>query len=142
MPGRLRATSTTALQDMDASAVNKRASGRVRKQPDVYASSPFTSSAKRKRDDGDDVGVDGEREMPDDYVSDEDVSEDDEEPAEEEIREQKKKARKPKSATPKKPAQKKAKVNGASLPFRNASGTVKKRAPRKAKAVDGADAEA
>ncbi|KAK3623023.1 cohesin complex subunit [Elasticomyces elasticus] len=143
MPGRLVATSQTALQDMSASALNKRASGRVRKQPEVYASSPFTSSGKRKRNDVDDAeDDDGDREMPDDYESDEEeVEEAEDEPAEEEIREQNKKARKPKAAATKKPAQKKTKVSGASLPFR-AAAAPKKRAPRKGKAVSAVDAEA
>ncbi|KAK0822235.1 hypothetical protein LTR73_009366, partial [Friedmanniomyces endolithicus] len=70
MPARLLERSSSALQDMDASAVNKRASGRVRKQPEAYTSSPFSSSSKRKRGETDDVDAEGDREMPDDYESD------------------------------------------------------------------------
>ncbi|KAK5122134.1 hypothetical protein LTR85_004380 [Meristemomyces frigidus] len=123
-------------------STKQRASGRVRKQPETYTSSPFASSGKRKRSNEEDAN--GDRDMPEDYVSEEseDDAEDDE-PDEEEIREQQKKARKPKSTAPKKPAQKKPKVNGASLPFRSASATAaKKRVPKKAKAVDVADAQA
>ncbi|KAK4546391.1 hypothetical protein LTR36_002068 [Oleoguttula mirabilis] len=124
-------------------AANMRASGRVRKQPQLYTSSPFTSSSKRKRGAEEDVDGEGDREMPDDDASEEseeDTAED--EPDEEELRAQRKKARKPKSTAPKKPAQKKPRVNGASLPFRNASATTRKRAPKKTKAVDVADAQA
>ncbi|TKA76710.1 hypothetical protein B0A55_03932 [Friedmanniomyces simplex] len=143
MPGRQFERLSSALQDMDASAVNKRASGRARKQPEAYASSPFTSSSKRKRDETDDVAADGDREMPGDYVSDdEEVEEGEDEPAEEELREQKRNARKPKTTEPTKPAQKKAKVNGASLPIRAATGGARKRAPKKGRAANAADAEA
>jgi len=89
------------------------------------------------------VDGDGDRAMPDDYESEElDEDGEEEEPDEEEIREQKKRARKPKSSAPKRPAQKKPKVNGATLPFRGASTITKKRAPKKAKTVNPAKAQA
>lgn len=121
--------------------ISKRASGRIRKQPDPYVSSPLASSAKRKRTNA----VDDDRQMPDDYESEETEEEADEEPDEEEIRETKKRARKlknaaPKSSAPKKPAQKKAKVGSAPLPFRGAAVT-KRKTSRPAKKVNLADAE-
>lgn len=119
---------------------NHRASRRVRKQPQMYTSSPFTSSGKRKRSNEQDAN--GDHDLPEDYPSEEseDDAEDDE-PDEEELREQQRKARRPKSTAPKLPAQKKPKVNGATLPFRSAS-TTKRRAPKKAKAIDVANAQA
>ena len=121
----------------DASDPIRRASGRVRKVPEAYTSSPF-SSGKRKRNNEED----GDVQMPDDYVSDEDVPSDDDEPAEEEIREQNRAARK-KPAAPKKPAQKKVKTNGApkALPMRPAAGGKKKKAPKRANATNAAEAE-
>ena len=119
--------------------MTKRASGRVRKQTEFLAgrSSPSTSSAKRKRSNDED----GDVEMPEEYLSDEELPSEDDEPAEEEIREKKARSRKPKSTAPKKPAQKKPKVNGmTSLPFRP-TGATKKKAPKKAKKLVGADAE-
>jgi cohesin complex subunit SA-1/2 len=129
----------------DASTAAPRASARVRKAPEHYASSPFTGTAKRKRDGNDDAEEDVDME---DEESDEPSDDEDDEPDEEEIRERarKSKSRKPKSTaakttTAKKPAQKKAKTNGLSLPFRGGNAT-KKRVPKKAKAVDSTDAEA
>ncbi|KAK0947093.1 cohesin complex subunit [Friedmanniomyces endolithicus] len=143
MPARLLERSSSALQDMDASAVNKRASGRLRKQPEAHTSSPFSSSSKRKRDETDEVNAEGDREMPDDYESDdEEVEEEDGEPAEEELREQKKKARRAKPAASKRPTQKKTKVNGASLPYRSATEGAQKRATKKGSARSAANAEA
>ena len=119
----------------DAQSNLRRASGRVRKQTEAYTSSPFSSS-KRKRDE------DGDAQMPADYESDEDVPSDEDEPADEEIQERKKQARKPKSSAPKKPAQKKPKTNGTTLAIRTAvGGAKKKRAPKKTKAADELDAE-
>ncbi|KAK3711964.1 cohesin complex subunit [Vermiconidia calcicola] len=131
--------STSSPEAADASAI-RRASGRVRKQPEAYTSSPF-SSGKRKRSNEEDG--EGDVQMPDDYVSDEDVPSGDDEPAEEEVREQNRKSRKPKSAAPKKPAQKKPKMNGTTLPIRSATvGTKKKRrAPKKTAAAVAEDAE-
>jgi cohesin complex subunit SA-1/2 len=126
-------------------ATNQRASGRVRKQPELFTSSDYTTSKrKRSNEEDEDVDADGDREMPEDNVSDEAEEDDeDEELDEEELRERKKQARKAKSAAPKKPAQKKPKVNGTSLPFRNAAGGSKKRAaPKKAKAVNTEEAVA
>ncbi|KAK5118882.1 hypothetical protein LTR62_000092 [Meristemomyces frigidus] len=125
---------------MDASAVNRRASGRARKQTEIYSSDALTSSAKRKRDDGDDANMGEERGMPEDYVSDEENEDDDEqEPDEEEVRERKRQNRKAARAGPNKPtAQKKAKIHGVSLPVRPA----KKRAPKKTKATALEDATA
>lgn len=142
MPGRLLNSASTPLNEMPVN----RASGRVRKRPDVYASSPFASSAKRKRDEADAENVNAEN--ADDQLdpagdaSDEETDEDEAEPDEEELREQKAKARKAKAAATKKPAQKKAKVNGATLPIRSATGGAKRRAPRKAKATSAQNAAA
>lgn len=121
----------------DASGTVRRASGRVRKQPEVYTSSP-QGSAKRKRSNEEDA--DGDAQMPDDYVSDENVPSDEDEPAEEEVREKSKRSRKPKAAAPKKPAQKKPKVNGASLAIRTAPGGKKKKAPKKINVADAEEA--
>ena len=127
----------------DASGTVRRASGRVRKQPEAYTSSPLGSS-KRKRSNEED----GDVQMPDDYVSDEDVPSAEDEPDEEEIREQNKRTRKTKTAAPKKPqqkpAQKKAKTNGAngtSLSIRTVPGGKKKKAPKRANAANAAEAE-
>ena len=131
--------STPSPTAVDASSAFRRASGRVRKQPETYTSSPF-SSGKRKR--SNEEAHDGDMHMPEDYVSDEDVSSADEEPDEEEIREQNKKARKPRSTAPKKPAKKKPKMNGTSLPTRSAiGGGKKKKASKKAKEANLVDAE-
>ncbi|RMY68916.1 hypothetical protein D0863_06796 [Hortaea werneckii] len=116
----------------------KRASGRIRKQPEMYTASPYASGGKRKR--SNENNTHGQNESQDDDDSDESDDEVDEEPDEEELREQRRAARKPKSSAPKKPAQKKPKVNGASLPIRGASGSKKKSA-KKAKALNLADAE-
>ncbi|EME48128.1 hypothetical protein DOTSEDRAFT_147348 [Dothistroma septosporum NZE10] len=81
-----------------------------------------------------------------DEEEDEDDDEDpeDDEPAEEEIREKAKRVRKPKSSAPKKPSQKRPKANGTTtLPLRTAAKMpARKRAPKKAKVADSADAEA
>lgn len=127
-------------QDVAGTAMSKRSSGRVRKQPDMFTASPFAGSAKRKRN-NEREDTDGDRDMPDDYESEESEEEADEEPDEEELREQKKRARKTKEIATKRPAQKKSKVNGASLPFRGASNN-KKRAPKKTKQLNLADADA
>lgn len=139
-------TSSTA----DAS-VAPRASARVRRAPEHYASSPFTANGKRKRagNNGadDDVDMDGDEDEQEEE-SDEDDDPEDDEPAEEEVREKAKKARKPKGTAPKstatkKPAQKKPKTNGMTLPIRGTAKTAtKKRIPKKVKALDSADAEA
>lgn len=131
----------------DAS-VAPRASARVRRAPEHFASSPFTTNGKRKRagnggEDGDvDMGGD-ENEDEQEEESDEDDDPEDDEPAEEEVREKAKRARKPKSTAAKKPAQKKPKTNGMTLPIRGTAKTAtKKRIPKKAKVLDNADAEA
>ncbi|KAI7544241.1 hypothetical protein KC331_g6928, partial [Hortaea werneckii] len=116
----------------------KRASGRIRKQPEMYTASPYASGGKRKRSNENDTH--GQNESQDDNESEESDDEVDEEPDEEELREQRRTARKPKSSASKKPAQKKPKVNGASLPIRGASGSKKKSA-KKTKALNLADAE-
>lgn len=118
----------------DAQSTVRRASGRVRKQPEAYTSSPFSGS-KRKRDGYADVG------MPEDYASDEDVPSEEDEPADEEVMEQKKQARKPKTTTSKKSAQSKPKTNGTALAIRSANaGTKKKRVTKKRKVSDAEDA--
>ncbi|WPG99698.1 STAG-domain-containing protein [Acrodontium crateriforme] len=114
-----------------------RSSGRVRKQPATYTSSPAGSS-KRKR--SNDVAED-DADMADEDDSESGEDDEDEEDAdEEELRDRKAKARKAKST--KKPAAKKPKTNGAALPVRSAPGVAKRRAPRKAKGIAGDDAEA
>ena len=126
----------------DVSDTTRRASGRVRRAPEAYTSSPYASSNKRKRS----TDQDGDVQMPDDYVSDEDVPSEDEEPDEEELREQNRKPRKAKPAAPKKqPAPKKAKTNGQSRPLEIRTATAakktKKKAPRRANATNAAEAE-
>jgi cohesin complex subunit SA-1/2 len=122
---------------MDASTM-KRASGRVRRQPEtIYPSSdPINHKRKRAQD------VDGDEEMQDEDLSEEESPSEEDEPDEEELRERRARARKPKSsAAPRKPAVKKPKTNGATaLPIRGAK-VAKKRAPKKAKQLDLADAE-
>ncbi|KAK3680275.1 cohesin complex subunit [Recurvomyces mirabilis] len=137
MPGRLLEGTSTPLQVMDASAINKRASGRVRRQPDHFATNAFSSSAKRKRDDSD--NDDEERGMPEDYGSDENAEGDDDEQEsdEEEMREKNRLVKKAKRTALKKSTQKQAKTNGVSLPTRPA----RRKAPRKAKAFALEDAD-
>lgn len=144
------ASPTSSVPD---ASVAPRASARVRRAPDHFTSSPFTYTGKRKRADGGagnaDIDVDQEDEDDEDHEdSGEDDDPEDDEPAEEEKRERAKKARKPKSTAPKstapkKPAQKKPKTSGMTLPIRGtAKPAPKKRIPKKAKALDHADAEA
>ena len=130
--------SSSPAPEGDAETI-RRASGRVRKQPEtMYTSSPYTNGNKRKRCEQD---ADGDHAMPDDYDSDDDLPEEDEEPDEEELREKRARARKTKSAAVKKPATKKSKTNGTTtLPIRPAGGG-RKRAPKKAKQLDTLDAE-
>jgi cohesin complex subunit SA-1/2 len=80
--------------------------------------------------------------MQDEDLSEEESPSEEDEPDEEELRERRARARKPKSsAAPRKPAVKKPKTNGATaLPIRGAK-VAKKRAPKKAKQLDLADAE-
>lgn len=116
----------------------KRASGRVRKQPEtIYPSSDPTAQKRKRAQD-----ADGDEEMEDEDLSEEDSSSEEDEPDEEEIRERKARARKPRAAAAaRKPAAKKPKTNGAtSLPIRGTK-VAKKRAPKKAKQLDLADAE-
>ncbi|CAK1362054.1 unnamed protein product [Cercospora beticola] len=127
-------------------APTRRASGRVRKQPDHFTV-PSSAAAKRKRDQtGGADANDEDEEMLD--AEDEDDEDDDpeDEPDEEEMRERAKKSRKAKKpAAAKKPPQKKAKTqtNGLSLPIRSTTrAPARKRAPKKPQAIDNADAEA
>ena len=117
----------------------KRASGRVRKQPEtIYPSSdPVNQKRKRAQD------ADGDEEMEDEELSEEESPSEEDEPDEEELREKKARARKPKgTAAAKKPAAKKPKTNGAtSLPIRGGAKVARKRAPKKAKQLDLTDAE-
>lgn len=137
------ATSTSPAAEVTSTA--KRASSRTRRRPDVYSSSPYTSS-KRKRNEPEEQDADGDVDMDGEEESEEEDDPEDDEPAEEEIREKKKQSRKPKSTAPKKPAQKKPKApktNGVTLPIRGTTkAPAKKRAPKKAKIADSADAEA
>ena len=137
MPGRLLSMSSSPAPDMDVSTL-KRASGRVRKQPEsIYPSSdPINQKRKRAQD------ADGDDDMEDAELSEEDSPSEEDEPDEEELRERKARARKPKgAAAARKPAAKKTKTNGAtSLPIRG-NKTAKKRAPKKAKQLDLTDAE-
>lgn len=124
----------------EASGAIRRASGRVRKAPEAYTSSPYASSNKRKRSNHEE----GDVQMPDDYVSDEDVPSEDDEPDEEEVREQNRKSRAAKPAAPKRqPAPKKAKTNGQSKPLaiRPAAAGKKKKAPKRVNATNAAEAE-
>lgn len=121
----------------------KRASSRVRKQPEHFTSSPFASS-KRKRGDAEADDNNDEADHDAEESSEEDDDPEDDEPAEEEVREKAKRTRMAKSAGPRKPAAKKAKVNGiTTLPIRGTGkAPARKRAPKKAKALDSEDAEA
>ncbi|KAK4504662.1 hypothetical protein PRZ48_002623 [Zasmidium cellare] len=133
---------STTSPTAEVASTAKRASSRARRRPDVYTSTPFTSS-KRKRDEREVPDADGDVDMDGEEESEDDDDPEDDEPAEEEIREKAKKSRKPKSSAPKKPAQKKPKANGVTLPIRAATkAPAKKRAPKKVKVADSADAEA
>lgn len=129
--------SSSPAPDMDVSTM-KRASGRVRKQPEtLYPSSdPINHKRKRAQD------VDGDEQMQDDDASEEESPSEEDEPDEEELREKKARARKSKApAASRKPAAKKPKTNGATaLPIRGPK-VAKKRAPKKAKQLDLAVAE-
>ncbi|GAB7331273.1 hypothetical protein MBLNU13_g02726t2 [Cladosporium sp. NU13] len=129
--------SSSPPPDMDVSTM-KRASGRVRRQPEtIYPSSdPINHKRKRAQD------ADGDEEMQDEDLSEEESPSEEDEPDEEELRERRARARKPKSgAAPRKPAVKKPKTNGATaLPIRGGK-VAKRRAPKKAKQLDLADAE-
>lgn len=137
MPGRVRDMSSSPPPEMDVSTM-KRASGRVRRQPEtIYPSSdPINHKRKRAQD------ANGDEEMQDEDLSEEESPSEEDEPDEEELRERRARARKPKSsAAARKPAAKKPKTNGATaLPIRGAK-VAKKRAPKKAKQLDLADAE-
>lgn len=138
MPGRLLEMSSSPPPSVDVSTM-KRASGRVRKQPESFYTSSDPINHKRKRADAQDN--DGDEEMQDDDASEEESPSEDEEPDEEELKEKRKRARKTKAAAPKKPAVKKPKTNGAAtLPIRGAQ-APRKRAPKKAKQLDLDDAE-
>jgi cohesin complex subunit SA-1/2 len=117
----------------------KRASGRVRRQPEsIYPSSDPINHKRKRAQNGD-----GDEEMLDEELSEEESPSEDDEPDEEELREKRARARKPKAnAAPRKPAVKKPKTNGATaLPIRGATKVARKRAPKKAKQLDLADAE-
>lgn len=123
---------------MDESTL-RRASGRVRKQPQTLYPSTDPSNHKRKRADAQDA--DGDEAMQDEDASEDQSSSEDEQPDEEELKERRARARKTKAAPSKKPAAKKPKTNGTStLPIRGAK-VARKRAPKKAKQLDLADAE-
>jgi cohesin complex subunit SA-1/2 len=128
-------TSEGSEAEVDSSS--RRRSGRQRKAPEKFAKFSPTDSAKRKRDDNDDSGVEA------DEPSEEEESSEGE-PDEEELRERQRKNKKSKAAA-KKPAPKKPKTNGAtmSLAIRPAMGAAKKVAkrPRKAAIRKGAIAE-
>jgi cohesin complex subunit SA-1/2 len=130
--------SSSPPPDMDVSTL-KRASGRVRKQPEtIYPSSdPVNQKRKRAQD------ADGDEEMEDEELSEEESPSEEDEPDEEELRDKKARARKPKgTAAARKPAAKKPKTNGAtSLPIRGGAKVARKRAPKKAKQLDLTDAE-
>jgi hypothetical protein len=135
-PNRLSIThNTTAavmaseVNDVESSA-NRRRSGRVSKKPEKFAPASPTDSAKRKRGDNDDSGVEADQ-----ATSDEEESSSEGEPDEEEFRDRQRK-RKGK-APAKRPAPKKPKTNGAtmSLAMRPASGAPKKLAKRPRKAA-------
>jgi cohesin complex subunit SA-1/2 len=129
--------SSSPAPDMDASTM-RRASGRVRRQPEtLYPSSDPINQKRKRAQDGE-----GDDEMQDEDPSEEESPSEEDEPDEEEIREKKARARKPKStAAPRKPAGKKPKTSGATtLPIRGAK-VARKRAPKKAKQLDLAEAE-
>jgi hypothetical protein len=123
------AVSTSGVSEV-ASTDARRRSGRVVRKPEKLASAPSpTGSAKRKRGENDDSGVEaGES------TSEEQSESSEGEPDEEEMRERQRK-RKGKGAA-KRPALKKPKTNGApiSLAMRPAAGASRKltKRPRKA----------
>ncbi|KXT07283.1 hypothetical protein AC578_2384 [Pseudocercospora eumusae] len=131
--------------------VNRRASGRVRKQPQHFTSSPYVNG-KRKRGEDEEVDGDGDVDMVEEDDSEESEDDPEDEPDVEEIREQaKQKARQAKkapakasaSAAARKPPQKRPKTNGITLPIRGATKAAPKKRPRKrTKAVDAEEAEA
>lgn len=142
MPGRLIAMSSSPTSAADGP---KRASGRVRRQPDpIYTSSPLTNG-KRKRNEGDDPQVDDVEDGPEEDADEESEPSSEGEPDEEELREQKSRARKSKSTAATKPAAKRTKANGThTLPIRAAGGrggAKTKRPPKKAKAMNATAAE-
>jgi cohesin complex subunit SA-1/2 len=117
--------------EADVASSSRRRSGRVSKKPEKFAASSPTDSAKRKRGDNDDSGVEADQASSDE--EEEDSSEG--EPDEEELRERQ---RKRKGKTPaKRPAAKKPKTNGAtmSLAIRPATSAPKKIAKRPRKAA-------
>ncbi|KAL1589997.1 hypothetical protein WHR41_01406 [Cladosporium halotolerans] len=117
----------------------KRASGRVRKQPESIYPSSDPINHKRKRADAQEV--DGEEEMQEDDASEDESQSEDEDPDEEELKEKRARTRKGKTGASRKPTAKKPKTNGATaLPIRAVKG-AKKRAPKKAKQLDLTDAE-
>jgi hypothetical protein len=113
-----------------ASSAARRRSGRVSRKPEKLASAASPAgSAKRKRGDNDDSGVEA-----DDASTDEQSDSSEGEPDEEELRERQRKRRG--RAAPKRPAPKKPKTNGAPIslamrPATNVSRKLTKR-PRKA----------
>lgn len=120
---------TSETNDVASSAARRR-SGRVAKKPERFAPSSPTGSAKRKRGDNDDSGVEADQPS-----SDEEEESSEGEPDEEELRERQ---RKRKSKAPaKRRAPKKPRTNGAtmSLAMRPAAGASKKIAKRPRKAA-------
>lgn len=111
--------SSSPVADAVQSSALRRSSGRV--------------ASKRKRDDVRDDN--GDRQMPEDYVSDEARTSEEDEPDEEEVREQSKKVRNAKIKTARRPVQKKLKANGTSLPIRNGTASAKRKVAKKSKAV-------
>lgn len=116
----------------------RRASGRVRKQPEAYTTSPH-STGKRKRNHDENGHEDVN--MADQDASSDEIESEDGEPDEEEIREKRRQSRMPKGAASKKPASKKPKVNGATLAYRTTTGGGRKKVSRKAKAAAAATSD-
>ena len=138
MPGALLDMASVSSPEGDAPTFNKRASSRVRRRPEMFTSSPFSTGKRKRRDNGD-----GDIQMSDENVSGSESESADEALQEQDFHRQARASRKPNNAAGKKPAQKKPKVNGGiSLPFRGSKAPARKRAPKKVRAVDVADAEA
>ncbi|EON70032.1 hypothetical protein W97_09300 [Coniosporium apollinis CBS 100218] len=125
--------------DSDAPAsTSRRKSGRVVKKPAVLGVSSPTGSTKRKRNDVEEDSDDAEEMAPD--ASDEDMESSEGEPDEEEIREKRRKAKNRKKGQVKPPV-KKAKPNGQTVNLAMRPAPKRARKPKKAKALEGADAE-
>lgn len=138
MPGRLLSMEGSNSDSDAPASTSRRKSGRVVKKPAVLGVSSPTGSTKRKRNDVEEDSNDAEEMAPD--TSDEDMESSEGEPDEEEIREKRRKAKNRKKGQVKPPV-KKAKPNGQTVNLAMRPAPKRARKPKKAKALEGADAE-